>query len=32
MDIILVTHSTVNCAVNGGISNLINKMRNVCDY
>lgn len=32
MDIILATHSTVNCAVHSGISNLIRKTNSVCNY
>lgn len=32
MDIILATHSTVNCAVDSGISNLIRKTNSVCNY
>ena len=32
MDIILATHSTVNCTVDSGISNLINKTRGVYNY
>ena len=32
MDIILATHSTVNCTVDSGISNLITKTGGVYNY
>ena len=32
MDVILATHSAVNCAVDSGISNLIKKKRGVYNY